>query len=414
MSRYIDVKYYFETTVEPEKAAELIASVQSTGTWKKVAGETKELIEKFGAVVRDIKDLGEAKEPSLPVKGKFAGIRRAEAVISYPHINFGSSIAMILSTVAGEAFDLNELTALKVIDIEFPEDYLKNFSGPKFGLEGCREIIGAHERPLFGAIVKPCVGLGASEIGELAASVAKAGADFIKDDELLCDPEYNRLKDRVESVSGALAGVYEETGKITMYAFNVTGGSMEPEAYHDIVKKHGGRAIMFNVLAGGFPALQKLSRHSNLPIHCHRDFAVTTFRSTKIGITSALFTKLTRLCGGDQVQCGGIGGNLYEEDEEVLESIRACTDKIGEIKPALPVSSGGMWAGKLPLNIRKNGNNDFLFLAGGGVFSHPKGGYGGMKSIIDAYQAFKQGVKLEDFDSAELKSAIEEFGEVLY
>jgi hypothetical protein len=37
-----------------------------------------------------------------------------------------------------------------------------------------------------------------------------------------------------------------------------------------------------------------------------------------------------------------------------------------------------------------------------------------MKSIISAYEAFSKGIKLEEYDSGELKRAIGHFGKVSY
>lgn len=415
MNTRILAHYYIETPFDACKIAALIAKMQSTGTWKEVTGETKKIINRHGAQVIRVKKIGTKKGYSLPTREP-SGKRVTCAIvdISYPIINFGHNIAMLLSTTAGEIFDMAELTAVKLLDLDLPTSFLAGFQGPKFGLEGSKKITGAVNRPMFGAITKPCVGLTSKQIAQLAYEVSRAGADFIKDDELLADAPYNRLKDRVKAVVSGMKKAYEETGKVTMYAFNVTDDPDRALALHDIVKKHGGKAIMFNVLAGGLPLLKRLSEHSELPIHCHRDFSVASIRSNAIGITGPLFTKLTRLCGGDQIQCGGVGGYIFETDDEVLENIHACTAKFGKIKKSLPVSSGGEWAGKLPLNLRKIGNKDFMLLAGGGVFGHPDGGYAGMRSIIDAYKAVKAGVKLEKYDSVYLKRAIEEFGNVIY
>ncbi|MCX7698876.1 MAG: RuBisCO large subunit C-terminal-like domain-containing protein, partial [Candidatus Goldbacteria bacterium] len=194
MSQYIDVKYYIETADSLKKTVELIAAMQSTGTWSDVKQETKNLIRKFGAKVRDVKILGKTNKIHLPTKRKIKGkLNCAEAVISYPWENFGKNIAMLLSTVAGEVYDLSELTAIKVIDINFPIEYLNLFKGPKFGIDGSREIVNAYDRPLFGAITKPCVGLTPKQISKIAYEVSMAGIDFIKDDELLADASYNTI-----------------------------------------------------------------------------------------------------------------------------------------------------------------------------------------------------------------------------
>jgi ribulose-bisphosphate carboxylase large chain len=343
----INASYYIETPDPVEKVAGLMAKMQSTGTWKEVAGETDAIIKKHGAEVVSVRQTGTKDRYELPTRypeGK--RVNCAEIVISYPVVNFGPKISMLLTTVAGEIFDMAELTAIKVIDLEMPQEYINLFPGPKFGLEGCREITGAVNRPFFGAITKPCVGISPKEISRLAYEVSRAGADFIKDDELLADAPYNSIHDRTIAVAEGLKKAYEETGHVTMYAFNVTDDPDKVLGLHDLVVKHGGRALMFNVMTGGFNTLKMLAQHTQLPIHCHRDFAVASIRSQYLGISSLVFTKFTRMCGADQIQCGGLGGYLYEKDEEMLENMQACLADMGKLKRTMPVSSGGMWAGK--------------------------------------------------------------------
>jgi ribulose-bisphosphate carboxylase large chain len=395
----INVSYHIETPDPAEKVAGLMAKMQSTGTWKEVAGETAEIIKKHGAEVVSVTNIGVKDRYELPTRypaGK--KVNCADIVISYPVINFGAKISMLLTTVAGEIFDMAELTAIKVTDIEMPREYSDRFPGPKFGIEGCREITGAVNRPFFGAITKPCVGISPKEISRLAYEASRAGADFIKDDELLADAPYNSIHDRTIAVAEGLKKAYEETGHTTMYALNITDDPDKVLGLHDLVVKHGGRALMFNVMTGGFNTLNMLARHTQLPIHCHRDFAVASIRSQYLGISSLVFTKLTRMCGGDQIQCGGLGGYLYEKDEEMLENMQACLAPMGKLKKTMPVSSGGMWAGKLKYNLEKIGNNDFMFLCGGGVFGHPDGGYAGMRSLFEAWDEYNgkaEGINLK-------------------
>jgi len=415
MKNHITATYYIETTEDLRKIAETMAKMQSTGTWKELSAETRQIIKKYGAVVKSVKKTGEKSKYELPTKqAKGKKVNCGTVKIDYPCDNFGSRISMILTTTAGEIFDMQELTAVKLTDIDFREDFLKSFHGPAFGLEGCRDIVKAYGRPLFGAIIKPCVGLTPNEIAKMAYDVSRAGADFIKDDELLADAPYNPLKDRIIAVSKALGKSYEETGKITMYAFNVTDDADRSLDFHDLVKKHGGRALMFNVLSGGFSVLASLAKRTEMPIHCHRDFAVASFRSRFLGISSNLFTKLIRLSGGDQIQCGGGAGSyLYETDEEVIESVDECLDKMGKIKKSLPVISGGQWAGTLTANLKKLKHTDFMFLCGGGVFGHPDGGYAGMRSLYAAYEAFTGKIPLKQTKDKYLKAAIKYFGKPL-
>ena len=387
MSRIL-AKYYIETPDDAGKTASVMAKMQSTGTWKDLDGEAA-LAGRFGAKVESVNITGNKDSYSLPTRYP-AGrkVTSAEVIISYPWENFGPKISMLLTTVAGEIFDMYELTAVKLIDIEMPDDFVNLFPGPQFGIEGSRKISGAFGRPLFGAITKPCVGLTTKQQAELAYQAASAGADFIKDDELLADAPYNRIADRAKAVGIAMKKSFRETGKRTMCAVNITDDPDKTMKFHDIVRKGGAGALMFNSFTGGFNNLCVLARYTKLPIHLHRDFAAASLRSSYIGISPVVYVKLARMCGADQIQCGGLGGYLYESDEEMLQSMRACTAPMAGLKPALPVSSGGMWAGKLTDNIKKIGNNDFMFLCGGGVFGHPDGGYAGMRSLFEAWDEY--------------------------
>src|SRR6056297_1321229 len=137
MEERISVEYYIETVDSPERSAEKIAKMQSSGTWSGLDSETQALIRRHGARVENVEYAGEKKSYSLPTRlapGK--KIQAAKALISYPVINFGSNISMLLTTVAGEAFDLMELTAVKVMDINMPDGFLREFPGPSFGMEG--------------------------------------------------------------------------------------------------------------------------------------------------------------------------------------------------------------------------------------------------------------------------------------
>ncbi|MFP4466476.1 MAG: RuBisCO large subunit C-terminal-like domain-containing protein [Candidatus Goldiibacteriota bacterium] len=415
MSGIIRASYYIETPYQPEKMAELMAKMQSAGTWSRVKGEDDKKMEPFAAKVAGIEKTGETDLCRLPTRDRHKGPYNCVNVdIDFPAGNIGPNIALVLTTAAGEIFDLMELTAVKLKNLIFPDEFLNHFPGPGFGINGSREAAKAYDRPLFGAITKPCVGLTPDEIAFLAGQAALAGADFIKDDELLGDPLYNRIEDRAKAVCAALKEAEQKTGKPCMYAFNVTDDPDKVIKNHDIAVKNGAKAVLFNVAAGGFNTLKMLAEHTRVPIHCHRDFAVASIRSPYLGISPRVFTKITRMCGGDQLQVGGIDGYIYETDDEILESFEVCTEETGSIAPALPVSSGGMWAGKLPVNIRRIGGLDFMFLCGGGVFGHPDGGYAGMRSLFAAYEAYKKGMKLEDSGDRHLKRAVEEFGNVVY
>ncbi|MBW7461936.1 ribulose 1,5-bisphosphate carboxylase, partial [Paenibacillus sepulcri] len=108
--------YLAETPLSLEQAADAIAGEQSTGTFTAVPGETAELKEKHAAVVEFIEPLEEVDAPSLPgarVSAQHDGkYRRGRIAVSFPMHNFGPSIPNLLSAVAGNLYEMREMSGL--------------------------------------------------------------------------------------------------------------------------------------------------------------------------------------------------------------------------------------------------------------------------------------------------------------
>ncbi|PLJ76863.1 MAG: hypothetical protein B7L53_09445 [Thermofilum sp. NZ13] len=81
------------------------------------------------------------------------------------------------------------------------------------------------------------------------------------------------------------------------------------------------------------------------------------------------------------------------------------------MKPAFPVSSGGLHPGTLPEVISKMGT-DIVIQVGGGVVGHPDGPRAGAAAARQAIDAALQGISLEDYARShrELARALEKWG----
>ncbi len=422
VEHHVIATYYLETPLNLFQAAEAFAAEQSTGTWKRVGKETSDLRERHGAKILSVLTLPYSPEnprlPSATAMQEFSGegpINAGIIRLAFPWKNFGHNIAMLLSTVAGNLYEMGAFYAVKLLDLDFPASFVKGFQGPKFGITGTRKILNVEGRPLVGAIVKPNVGLSVDELAELAYEGFRGGLDFLKDDELIADAPYSTVEERVKKLVAVMKKAEDETGEKKMYAFNITDKPDRVLKLHDIVVKNGGNCVMLNAATAGIPVLQLLAEHTEVPIHCHRDFAPMWARSPYIGLSFPVITKLFRIAGADQCHVGAIQGKLYESDDEVLANALACTGTFHGLEKTLPVSSGGQWAGKVPVNYRMFGHVDFLHLAGGGVFGHPDGPAIGARSMRIAWQAVLEGVPLHQAarEHPELKKAIECFGEII-
>lgn len=197
--RFVIATYYCaaKPTTNMVKFAAALAIEQTCGTWLKVPGETPEVRERaIGRVV------GVYEAPAYQI-GIPSDVKERQFIvrIAYPWQNFGTQFSMMLSTVIG---NISSSGKVKLIDLEFPSSFLKGFKGPKFGVEGIRDLLGVHNRPLLNNMIKPCIGLTPEKTAELAYEAAVGGVDVIKDDELVCDPPFCRLEDRVKM--GYLSG----------------------------------------------------------------------------------------------------------------------------------------------------------------------------------------------------------------
>ena len=136
--------YLIETPHSLEHAAAVIAGEQSSGTFVSVPGETNELRERFGAQVRRIDALDTTDTPSLPgskaPRDNASGTRyrRGRVVIAFPLHNFGPSLPGLLATVAGNLYELQELSGCRLEDLELPPAFGQKYPAPGFGIDGTR------------------------------------------------------------------------------------------------------------------------------------------------------------------------------------------------------------------------------------------------------------------------------------
>jgi ribulose-bisphosphate carboxylase large chain len=415
--------YRIETAHPLEEAVEAMAGEQSSGTFIDVPGETASLRERHAARVESIDPVGTVDEPTLPGTTPPDGYEdpeaddleyvRAEVTLSFPVENVGHSLENLMTTVAGNLFELRYFSGLRLLDIDLPASFVGAYPGPGFGIEGTREVLGVHDRPIVGTIVKPSVGLSPDSTAELVGEMVDAGIDFVKDDELIADPPYSPVEERVTAVMDAID---EHTGsnEEVMYACNVTGDVDEMLERHDRVEAAGGNCIMVSLNSVGLAGVTKLARHSDLPIHGHRNGWGGLSRCPQLGFDYEAWQKFWRIAGVDHLHVNGIRNKFCEPDASVISSARECQTPIAsEDDVAMPVFSSGQWAGQAADTYEALGNTDLMYLAGGGIQGHPDGPGAGVTAIKQGWAAALEGIPLEEYahEHEELRRAIEVFGE---
>jgi ribulose-bisphosphate carboxylase large chain len=410
-------KYFVETSVPIEKAAETIAGEQSSGTFMSLPGETDELKQRSRARVVRIDPLPPVLEPSLTSafverRQHRSVFSRAEIEIAFPIDNVGPNLSSLLATAAGNLFELGEVTGMRLLDIDLPESYARQFVGPQFGIPGTRELTGVHGRPIIGTIIKPSIGLTPEQTAEIVDSLCAADIDFIKDDELLADPPYAPFSKRLAAVMPVIQRHADRMGRKPMYAINISGSIDEMLRRHDEVLEAGGTCVMVSVNWVGFSGVEHLRKHSRLPIHAHRNGWGAMTRDPQLGFSFAAYQKIWRLAGIDQLHVNGIRSKFWESDESVIASAKSCLSTFAGVAPVMPVFSSGQWAGQAPDLFDQLQSTDLMHLAGGGIIGHPDGIAAGVASMREGWQAASQGIDLKQYASSHpaLQKAMVQFG----
>lgn len=413
-------RYLIETAHPVEEAAAAMAGEQSSGTFVPLPGESDELRQRHGAQVTDILLLDAVDTPGLPgshppkgATGKLS-YQRAEVTVSYPLENVGPSLPNLLTMVAGNLFELGQFSGLRLLDIDIPPAFASVYPGPQFGIDGTRKLTHVYQRPLLGTIIKPSVGLSPDETAELVKTLIEAGLDFIKDDELIASPPYSTTRMRTQAVMRVINDHAGRTGKKVMYAFNITGEIDTMLARHDIVKQAGGTCIMVSLNSIGLAGLGFLRRHSELPIHAHRNGWGMFNRHPMLGMSYVAYQKFWRLAGADHMHVNGLRNKFCESDASVIEAARACLTPMLGGYTVMPVFSSGQWAGQAPDTYKALQSVDLMYLAGGGIMGHPGGPAAGVASLRQAWEAAMQGLDLTTYarEHRELREALERYGQL--
>ena len=417
MREEFTARYWVESYEPLEKVAEVIAGEQSSGTFLAVPGETQDLKERSRARVAAVRRLGEVQQPSLHSEQMArrkpgAACVQGEIEIAFPVANVGANLASLMATVAGNLFELGEVTGLRLLDLDLPPEYAARFPGPAFGIPGTRRLAGVATGPFVGTIVKPSIGLTPAQTAQIADALCSGGIDFIKDDELIADPPYAPFDERVKAVMPVLRRHADRLGRMPMYAFNVSGTPEEMRRRHDLVIAEGGTCVMASVNWVGVAGLQDLRLHSQLPIHGHRNGWGLFGRSPVLGFAFEAYQKIWRLAGVDHLHVNALRNKFWEPDDSVLRSARSCLQPWAGVQAIVPVFSSGQTASLAGITLAGLGSSDLMHLAGGGIVGHPMGIAAGVASMRQAWAAAMAGESLAEAGKhhPELQAAFDAFG----
>lgn len=408
----IKVLFYYEPNkgITKQDAVGRVASESSSGTWTTLA-ELPKLLPKTKAYVYSFS--------------------RNFVKVAYPLLIFEEgSVPGMMSGFGGNIYGMKAVKNLRLMDAELPPEYIKHFKGPTFGKDVIKKIFKRKSGPVTAVVPKPKLGYTALEHAmKVGYAIWKGGMDCVKDDENLTSQKFNRFEKRVKLVAKYRNKAEKETGEVKEAFLNVTSPNLkELERRVKLVRDHGFRYFMLDVVVSGFTAVQTaadLAHDYGMAIHGHRAMHAMMTRNPKHGVSMLYLAKLMRLIGVDQLHIGTVVGKLAGERRDVIATKEVITQrevdeipglrmaqKWGRIKPMLPVASGGLHPGLLPELFDIYGTMDIVIQVGGGTQGHPMGIEAGAKAVMQAIEAYREGVSLDEYAETheELKVALDKWG----
>lgn len=426
---YVIAQYKLELIDSVDKskfldAAASVAAESSTGTWTKVDEGPDSGIEKANEYKAVVFDLDE--------QNYFFKVAYKVDLFEY------DNMSGFMAGPAGNIGGMKMVKGIRLFDIKFPRKIVEAFPGPKYGVQGVRDLLEQDEiqrkMPILGTVPKPKVGRSAQEQAKLARRLWSAGDgsyDFIKDDENLTSLPFNKFEDRCRLVHEVQREFEGKGGKKKLYLCNISHSNMDTMLAHaNLIKETGGRCMMLDVVVTGFAAVHTMRlKNPGLIIHAHRAMhAFITRESGKdfygagqlqgFSISMVVLSKIYRLLGVDSIHTGSPKAKMedYGESGEIVRIITQ--DKVepnikyktlgqnwfGK-KPVFPVASGGLHPGVMDTVINAFGPDCYIQL-GGGVLGHPQGIERGVEAALEARRAVTNGITVKEYVAENPDSAL--------
>jgi 2,3-diketo-5-methylthiopentyl-1-phosphate enolase len=404
---YLLATYHLELPADADVLAKAASYAvgQTIGTWVEVPGVTEEMRERhLGRVVTVL----EAPPVDLTTQ---AGATSAYFVqIALPAVNVGPSIPMLLATTIGN--DVSTSVQAKLVDLQLPDALAAELVGPRFGIAGVRELVGVPDRPLVLNMIKPCTGLTPEAGARIFYETALGGVDLIKDDELMGNPSFSPVADRVKAYLAAAERARDETGRHVVYVPNVTDRADRMIDNAKAAVDAGARAVMCAYASVGLGGLQNLAAVAGVPVLAHYAAAAPYFEGPGSGMAAPLaLGLLPRLAGADIALTITPYGGYPLRRLSYLRTVQQLTLPRPHVAPSFPLIGGGVHPGAVATYVDELGT-DIVLGAGGAVQGHPDGAAAGANAMRQAVDAAVAGRPVEDAarEHPELARALERFG----
>jgi ribulose-bisphosphate carboxylase large chain len=296
--------------------------------------------------------------------------------IAFPLDNINlkeDSISQLLCHLMGGQMDIDDIEECHLLNIEFPQSVHHQFLGPKYGITGMREFTKVYDKPLLGGIIKPKVVNNVEMLMDITKELVDGGVNFIKEDEIMSNPQACPLEKRIPAVMKYLSG------KNVVYSFCINGDAPYVMKRVQMVHDLGGNGVHLNFWSG--LGMYRVIREMDLPLFIHFQKSgdkVITEKSHKYHIDWNVVCDLAGMMGVDTIHAGMWGGYMNESEEDVHNTINTL-----HVRNTLPALSCGFHPGLVDAVTSKFGI-DYMANVGGAIHGHPGGTLAGVKAMRQA------------------------------
>ncbi len=360
--KYIIATYFLKSKTTLREAAWSLAIGQSVGNPNvRNQWETDELFENHSCIVL-------ADEEILSQKSS------GHVKIAFPVANTDfktDGISHILCQLMGGQMDIDIVEKCHLLDLILPQSVEdKYFLGPKYGIDGIRKFTKSFDKPIFGGIVKPKIGVNSDTLLKMVQEMVDGGINFIKEDEIMSNPACCPMEERVPKIMEYLKN------KNVIYSVCINSDPSSVLTKARKVAELGGNSIHVNFWSG--MGVYKSLRELDLPLFIHFQKSgdkILTNKNHDYHISWNVICNLAGLMGVDFIHAGMWGGYMSDDEEDLKCTLSTLTNR-----GVMPALSCGMHAGLIQA-INKRFGFDYMANVGGAIHGHPNGSLAGTKAI---------------------------------
>lgn len=314
----------------------------------------------------------------LDSESRLENIQEGLVKIAFPIANMDfltDGISQLFVQMLGGNLDIDIITKCRVKNVEFPQWFIEQYRlTPHTGLDVTRELTGVPEgKPILGGILKPKTGMTPDTLLDMVKEMVENGINWIKEDEILSNPNICPFRERVEKL-----GKYLHDKNI-IYCVCINADPEQAVRRAMVVAENGINGVHLNWWCGlgtyadirfkGIPVFQHFqsSGHPQL-----------TDPRNPYGIDWQVLCYLMHFMGVDSCHVGMVGGYHDDNHEDIVKLCTTMTDN-----NAIPTLSCGFTPGLVEYVNKVVGTN-YIANVGGALSGHPNGISGGVRAMRQA------------------------------